>query len=206
MGFEGITVTGYGEASAPPDVLRARFAVGCGDVSVSRAMQAVAERTAAVTAALREVGVADADLQTSSVAVHQRHNRDGAPIGYRAVHSITATCRDAGRAGRLLSAAGDAGGNDLSIDHVGLDLDAREPVLAKAREAAFEDARRRAEHYAVLAGRRLGAVVVVHEGPVAGPPEPRHGVRLMAAESADLGIEAGENTVRTSVTVSWSWA
>lgn len=204
----GVRVTGYGEASASPDVLRVVLTISCDGADVSSAMSDAAQRTDAVTTALRELDVTDRDLRTEGVDVHRRHNRGGAVAGYRAQHTLAVTCRDVDRAGRLLAAAGDAAGNDLSIDHVGLDIEDRTTVLQQARQAAFEDARGRAERYAVLAGRELGEVQTVVEGTSAGPPAPRGGIRMMAAaaESAELGVEGGDSTLGATVTVTWSWA
>lgn len=206
-GATGVTVSGYGEAAAEPDVLRVVLGVGCDGADVSSAMRDAADRTQAVTSALRELGVADRDLRTSGVEVRQRHNRQGAAVGYRARHTMTVTCRDVGLGGRLLGVAGEAGGDALAIDHVGLDLEDSAPVLARARQGAFEDARSRAEQYAGLAGRSLGQVQQVWEGTSAGPPAPR-GDRLMmaAAEPGEIGVEAGETVRRVTVTVTWGWA
>lgn len=199
-------MTGYGEATTTPDVLRVVLTVGCHGEDVSTAMHDAAVRTEAVTTALRELGLGDRDLRTSGVGVRQRHSRQGAAAGYRASHTLTVTCRDVSQGGRLLSAAGAAAGNDLSVDHVGLDVADRGPVLERAREAAFHDARSRAQQYAVLAGRELGEVRQVDETTSAAPPTPRGGMQMMAAESGDIGVESGESTVGATVTVTWGWA
>lgn len=203
----GITVTGYGEASAPPDVFHARLTINCDGTDVSTAMRDAAERTAAVTSALRTLGLADRELRTTGLAVRPRHNRDGAHVGYTASHRLTATCHDVELGGRLLATASEAAGNQLGVDHIGLEVDDQQPVLRQAREKAFMDARTRAGEYAALAGRELGPVELVQEGIVA-PPVPFAGVRTLqqADYGGELGIEAGENTVNASVTVTWSWA
>lgn len=206
-GPAGVTVSGYGEAAAEPDVLRVVLTVGCEGADVSAAMNDAAHRTEAVTSALRDLGVEDRDLRTSGVEVRQRHNRQGVAAGYRARHSLTVTCRDVALGGRLLGVAGEAAGNALAVDHVGLDLEDSTAVLARAREVAFADARSRAGQYAVLADRPLGEVQQVWEGTSAGPPAPRGGMVMMAAaESGDIGVEAGETVRRVTVTVTWGWA
>lgn len=203
----GVRVTGYGEAAASPDVLRLVLTIGCDGADVSTAMRDAANRTDAVTTALRGLGLHDRDLRTVGLNVHRRHNRGGVVAGYRALHTLAVTCHEVDRAGALLAAAGDAAGNDLAIDHVGLEIEDRSAVLQQARQAAFEDARLRAAAYAVLAGRELGAVQTVVEGTSAGPPAPRGGMQMMAAtESADLRVEGGESSLSAAVTVTWGWA
>lgn len=205
-GAAGVTVSGHGEAAAHPDVLRVVLSVGCDGADVSTAMRDAAQRSEAVTAALRELGVENQDLRTSGVDVRQRHNRQGVAAGYQAKHTLAVTCRDTALGGRLLTAAGEAAGNALAVDQVRLDIDDSSAVLEQARQAAFEDARARAGQYAVLADRPLGQVQQIWEGTSPGPQAPRGGMVMMAAESGDIGVETGETVRQVSVTVTWGWA
>ena len=63
-----------------------------------------------------------------------------------------------------------AGGNDVRLN--GLDLGFADPaaVMARAREAAWQDALAAATQFAALAGAELGPVVSVPQQP--GPPGP----------------------------------
>lgn len=201
----GVTVTGYGKAAAPPDVLRAHFTVHGDAADVSSAIGLAADRESAVATALREFGIPDRDLQTAGMAVHPRHNQSGVVIGYRATHTLTVSCRDVSQGGALLSSATRAGGNDISVDHVGLDIDDPAALQAQAREAAFADARARAEQFAALAGHALGPVNSVFEGQPGQQPFPRAAGMAMAEMASAPRVEAGENTVHAQVTVTWSW-
>jgi uncharacterized protein YggE len=110
--------------------------------------------------------------------------------------------REPERVGDLVQAFAGAAGNALTIDHIGLELGDPAPLLAQAREAAFVDARAKAEQYAALAGRGLGKVVDVSDV-VNGAGQPRH--ELMAARSAGTPVERGETSVTSTVTVRWEW-
>jgi uncharacterized protein YggE len=122
--------------------------------------------------------------------------------GYTAYQSLRVTVRDPAAVGDLIQAFAGVAGNALTIDRIALDIDDPAPVLARAREAAFADARGKAEQYAVLAARELGKVVwvsdVVHSG-----AQPRYD--LMAAKTGGMPVELGENSVTTAVTVRWEW-
>ena len=76
-------------------------------------------------------------------------------------------------------------------------------AFGRAREAAFADARARAEHLAGLADATLGQVEAVAEGG-SSAPMPHGGLALMA--KADVGLQPGETTLSASVTVTWSLA
>ncbi len=78
------------------------------------------------------------------------------------------------------------------------------PLAAAAREAAFADARARAEQYARLAGRSLGPVVEIREDD--GAPGPVARVLAAQATSDALVVEPGSQEVRATVTVRWELA
>jgi uncharacterized protein YggE len=199
-----LEVTGSGSASAAPDVVRIRAGVSCDADDVSSALDDVAGRAAALSSAARDHGVGAADLRTTGTGVHPRHDREGTTVvGYTAYQSLSVTVRDPGLVGSLVAAFAGAAGNALTIEHIGLELSDPQPLLARAREAAFADARRKAEQYAALAGRELGKVERLSDV-VGGGAQPRF--ELMAAgKSADLGVELGENSVTATVAVRWEW-
>jgi hypothetical protein len=198
-----VEVTGTGSAAAAPDVVRVDAGVRCEAVDVSTALTDAATRAGALAEAARDHGVAPTDLQTTGSGVHPRHDREGTTVaGYTAYQSLRVTVREPAAVGDLVQAFAGVAGNALTIDRIALDIGDPAPVLARAREAAFEDAKGKAEQYAVLAGRRLGKVVwasdVVHSG-----VQPRYD--LMAAKAGGMPVELGENTVTTTVTVRWEW-
>ena len=77
-------------------------------------------------------------------------------MGYTAYQNLSVTVRDAALVGALVDAFAGVAGNALTIDHIGFDVADPQPLLARARESAFADARAKAEQYAALAGRELG--------------------------------------------------
>ena len=94
-------------------------------------------------------------------------------------------------------------GNSLSVDSIQLDLSDVSALEDEARAAAFLEARAKAAQYAALSDASLGAVVSVVEGAVAGvPPRPMMRMAMATAESA-MPVEAGEQTVAATVTVTW---
>jgi uncharacterized protein YggE len=93
------------------------------------------------------------------------------------------------------------------VDQVGFDVADKTDLVVQAREAAFADARERAEHLARLAERTLGRLESVEESPLHGP------VSLSLAHARKLGpvplgfgVEPGRQTVELALTVQWSWA
>jgi uncharacterized protein YggE len=198
-----VEVTGTGHASAVPDVVRIHAGVRCDADDVSGALADASARAAGLAQAARDHGVGDHDLQTTGTGVHARYDKDGtAVIGYTAYQTMSVTVREPERVGDLVRAFAGTAGNALTIDHIGLDLGDPAPLLERAREAAFGDARAKAEQYAALAGRELGKVVGLTDV-VMGGVQPRH--ELMAARAAGGPVELGETSVTSTVTVRWEW-
>ena len=198
-----IEVSGTGQASGVPDVVRLRVGVRCEADDVSTALSDTTHRSAGLAQAARDHGVEPSDLRTTDTGVQPRHDREGTTVvGYRAYQNLSVAVRDPGRAGSLVAAFAGAVGDALTVDHLGLELADPAPLLARARYAAFADARGKAEQYAALAGRELGKVRTLTDV-VQGGPQPR--MALMAARATDGFVELGENTVTATVVVRWDW-
>jgi uncharacterized protein len=199
-----VEVTGSGTAAAAPDVVRVRAGVRCDGDDVSSALADAGSRAQGLAQAARDHGVADADLRTTGTGVHPRHDREGvAVVGYTAYQSLSVTVRDPALVGSLVDAFAGAAGNALTIDNIGLELADSAPLLARARESAFADARAKAEQYAALAGRELGKVERLSDVERGGT-QPRFAM-MAAGKAADLSVELGENSVTATVVVRWEW-
>lgn len=200
-----ITVTGNGAANAAPDCVAVQVRVEFEAESVTEALATCSEKVAAALSAADEAGVGTRDRQTTTIGVHQRYDNEGRKVvGHTAFQSFTLRVRERDRVGDLLSTLATTAGDSLRIEGVSLELSDPTALQELAREAAFADARTRADHYARLAGRELGRVREVSEGAPPAGPMPRFA--LMARESAPVSmpIEAGESAVSQSVTVTWA--
>ena len=200
-----VQVTGSGRASATPDVVRLALGVSCEGDDVSSALREVGTRVQAIGAAAREQDVRDSDISSTGAGVHPRYDRDGQRVvGYQAFHRLGILVRDVDRVGAVVDAVAAVAGNNLSVDSIQLDLSDISALQEKSRSAAFLDARAKAGQYAALSDARLGAVMSVVEGAVAGGgPQPLMRMAMAAADSA-MPVEAGEQTITATVTVTWA--
>jgi uncharacterized protein YggE len=138
-----------------------------------------------------------------NVALYPRFDRDGQEItGYSARHDLSVTVRELDRAGAVIGAAVDVGGDDARLQGLSLALDDDAAVQAEARAEAFDAARRKAEQYAELTGRTLGDVVSVREQVASAGPVPGFASDAAAAEA--VPIAAGSAEVVVTVQVRWS--
>jgi hypothetical protein len=197
----GITVTSTATVTGTPDTLRLSMSVSVSRSSVGDALAQANAAAAKVQASLRKSGVAAKDLQTSGMSIYPTYGSSGSSItGYQVSESLTAVLRHLDKAGSAISAAAAAGGNDVRIDTVSLDIEDTGALLATARTKAVGDARTKAEQYAQAAGRDLGALTSLSES-VSTPSSPYYPAPMSAdAAKSAVPIQAGSQHVQVSVT------
>ncbi len=201
-----ITVTGSGTAEAPPDLLTISVGVECRRASVVAAYADAGQASAAVSGALRQHGVADADLRTSGLNIRPEFVwRDGEGqhvAGYVASSVLTVRVRQIAAASTVIAAVVEAGADDVRLNGLELGFADESAVLARAREAAWQDALAAAGQFASLASGQLGAVISVAEHPLTSGPVPAAKLERAAATDA-ISLEAGHASLGASVTVVW---
>jgi len=207
-----IVVAGEGEAAVVPDIAWINLSVMREGDTARAALDKANEAIAGVIAALKQTGIEDRDLQTSGLSIDPRYvypqNNDGNQqpriAGYQATNSLTVRVRDLARLGEVIDRAVTLGVNQGGGITFG--NDDPKTVLAEARREAVADATARARTLAEAAGVKLGRVVEIAESGPAEPPVPMPKVMRMEAADASVPIEAGENTYRVQVRVTFEMA
>lgn len=200
----GIVVDGVGKVSGTPDVLRVTLGVSVRRSDVSSAMAAATSRQNALRAALVRGGVAARDLQTSDVSVYPEFDNRGRPHGYRVTETLTAKLRDLRTAGRTLTRAVEAGGDETVVNGVSFALEDNAALLEQARDNAYEAAKAKAERYARLSGRTLGEVQLVAETVDPSLARPLAYATLAQKAGDSMAIDPGTSDVSVTVTVRWA--
>lgn len=204
-----IAVTGEGEVALAPDTAIVVLSVLREAETAREALDENNAAAAQVIEALKEAGVADRDLQTSGLSINPRYvypqngeDRQPRLVAYQVSNTLTARIRDLDQVGAVIDRSVTLGVNQGgSISFVNDDPG---EALTEARRLAVADAQERARTLAEAAGVRIGRVLDISEhGPVS-PPVPI-GARMMRAEAASdaVPIEAGENTYRIRVSVTF---
>lgn len=196
----GITVVGTGSVTVAPDVAEWSFGVQASAGSAAAALADATEASELVVAALREAGVAEDDLRTEQVSVYPRTGEDGLSVtGYDASSTVRATIRNLDRAGPTVDAAVAAGANQVYGPT--LTVSDAKSRHGDAVDAAFDDARARAEAIADKAGVTLGAPIAIVEGG-GGGAVPLY--ERAEAAAADVAIEPGTQDVGATLTVTFA--
>ena len=195
------TVTGSGTSTVAPDTAIVRLAAVARGAAVTEAYEAMSASAASVV----EVAGRHTEqrrIASTGITVWPWHDQSGTRQGFEARHALAIGCTDLAAAGEMLGELAREVGDGLAIDSVGLEVTEDHGAGNTALEAAFHDARERAAALARLAGAGLGAVQTIVEGDAgAGGPGPMP-KRAMMRDSGG-GIEPGETSVTTSVTVVW---
>ena len=203
----GIVVDGLGKVTGTPDVLRATLGVSLRRDNVGSALQDANALQGKVRAALKQDGVAADDLQTSDVSINPSYDSRGRRDGYTVSETLTVKLRKLQRAGQAITDAVNAGGNAAVLNGVSFALEDNAALLQKARDAAYAEAKAKAERYAELAHRGLGKVLLVAESTSPAVQPLAFGAAAGAADvaaSSPVPIDAGTSQVSVSVTVRWA--
>lgn len=211
--FPGVTVTGTGKVTGTPDTLILDLAVSKTAGDVSTALNQLSATMTAVQTALKSNHVADKDQKTSGLNVgpqysYENNNRQNV-TGYQATESLTVTLRDVKTAGAVVAAAAAAGGDATQITGLSTDLENNGGLLNQARDAAFADAKAKADQYAKSAGKSIGGVVRIEEESTSQPSPMPYAVPQAAdagGKVASVPVQVGTTDLSVEVTVVFSFS
>ena len=203
-----LDVVATGEVTRVPDIARISAGVVTQAPTASAALAQNAQRMESVVAALRRAGIAERDIQTSSINLHPdyRHDERGAAppqlIGYRASNEVSVRFRDIANAGKVIDALVAEGANQ--INGPTLTIDKPDAALDEARAKAVVAGRARADLYARSMGLRVVRIVAVSESGGSYPVPPS--MPMMAqvrAEAADSKIDPGEQKLQVNLAMTF---
>ena len=199
-----LDVVAQGEVERVPDIAQISAGVVTQAPTATAAIRDNAERMASVRAALRQAGIAERDIQTSTINLQPSYryaeNQPPQLVGYQASNEVSVRFRDIAETGRILDALVAQGANQINGPM--LSIDQPEAALDEARTEALTRARARADLYARSLGMRVARILSVSEAGISHmPPQPF--ARNAVAEQADTVIVPGEQTLSVSLTVSF---
>jgi hypothetical protein len=197
-----ITVSGFGSVTAVPDQAEWSFGVQTEGATAREALRKNANEIAAVIQALKDAGIAAADLRTEQVSVFPRTSPDGSEVlGYTASNSVHVVLRDIAKAGAVIDVAAAAGANQIFGPM--LTVSNSDALYEKALEEAYDQATARASRLAAKAGVQLGRVQSIVEGSNL-PPTPVFRAGGDSSEAAATPIEPGTTEVQATITVTFA--
>ena len=203
-----LTVSGSGKAYLTPDIAYVNIGVHTQGKDATQAVASNNTQSQKVVDALRQLGIAAKDIQTTNFSIYpqQQYDSQGQPTGeitYMVDNSVFVTVHDLDKIGQLLDAAVKAGAN--SINGVQFDVADRAQALSDARKEAVADAQAQAQELAQAAGLKLGQVQSINVYGGSPPPMPVYqtakGAGGMAEAAASIPVSPGQLIVTVDVNV-----
>jgi uncharacterized protein YggE len=202
-----LSVSGNGTVSLTPDVAYIYIGVHTEDADIAKAVQDNNSQAQALVDALKNLGVAEADIQTSNFSVYSSKNYtpDGlpGPTVYSVDNTVYVTVRDLTMLGSLLNTAVGAGANN--INSITFDVADKTAAMAEARQKAMADAASLAQELAATAGLTLGEIQTLSYADYSPSPY-LYGVGGggSGAPNASVPIQPGQLQISVSVSVTYA--
>ncbi len=201
-----LNVSGNGLVSVPPDIAYIYVGVNTVDTEIAQAVSRNNAQAQALADALKNAGVAAADIQTSNFSVWSSPTTDpmtGQTNGYTYTvdNTVYLTVRDLTHLGNLLDTVVNAGANN--INSVTFDVADKTAAMAQARQKAMENASSLATELAQTAGVTLGRIVNITYSENTYYP---YGMGGGGAEAPNASVPIAPGLTQISVTVNVSYS
>jgi len=202
----GLWVTGEGKTMATTDVVLLSLGIEAEAKTVAQAQRDAVEAMNGVMKALKANGVAEKDIQTQRFSIYpvrkwiEDENREET-IGYRVTNIVVAKIRQVDKAGPVIDAVVEAGGDLTRIDSIGFAVDDPTPYYKEARAKAVGDAIAKAKQMAQVADIKLGKLLYISEGTPYVPPVivRDYAMKAEGAAPPPTSISPGELEIRVTV-------
>ena len=200
-----LDISATGTVTRVPDLAIISAGVVTKSTTATGAIADNAARMDRVRAALRRAGIADKDIQTSSINLNPdyRYENNQAPVltGYQASNNVSVKFRDIRNSGKILDALVAEGANQIN----GPSLTIAQPDAAydEARTKALAAGRARAELYARSLGMRVVKLLSVSEaaGYSRGPVP--MAMMAKAERGSDTSIDPGSQDLEVTLAMSF---
>jgi hypothetical protein len=209
-----ITVSGKGEVLATPDIANFSFGVTEEAANVGDAQTKTTEKANKILKAIKDAGVADKDIKTSSYSIYPRYEYKNAGMytsgtqylaAYVVSQSVDIKVRKLEDAGKILASVGSLGATNVS--GLTFSVDKQDELTRDARSSAIKDARDQAKVLARALGVDLGRIVSFYES---APYQPypvyyaKDAIMSARAEAAPVPeLSAGESKIVSNVTITY---
>ncbi len=199
-----ISVTGTGRVVISPDIADLRLGVMVTAKTVKAARATNAEAMTAVIASLKKLGIAERDIQTTTLSLspvydYSSNSRPPRLTGYTLTNAVAVTIRDLDLVGDAIDDGLAAGAT--SLDGVTFRVENQVAAEKLARENAMAEAKAKAQTLASAAGVSITGVASISETSAPIPYPIYYGARDLAAEGISTPVQPGTNEVTVSVSV-----
>jgi uncharacterized protein YggE len=197
-----ISVTGTGRVNIAPDVADLHLGVNVIRPTAAEARTVAAAAMTKVVDAIKKAGIADKDIQTSTLSLQPvydySNNNNGKLTGFQLTNAVAVTVHDVNKVGDLVDAAVAAGAT--SVDGINFRVDNPTQAESQARTQAVADAKAKATALATAAGVTISGVSAISES-VSPIPYPVMYAAGGAKDAAATPVQPGTTEIDVVVTI-----
>jgi len=199
-----ISVNGTGKVTLSPDTADIHLGVAASGKTVKAVRQQAAASMNAVIAAIKKLGIADKDIQTSWVSLQPTYDYNVGTYppkvtGYQFSNAISVTVRDLDKVGNAIDDALAAGATTL--DGISFQVADETAAEAQARSAAMADAKTKAQALATAAGVTIAGIASINETVAPTPFPIYYGAAQAAGKDAVTPVQPGSTDITITVAV-----
>jgi uncharacterized protein len=205
---EPFMVSAEGKATGVPDVAEISLGFTTTSPAVATAQNQANQTINGITAAVKKLGIADADIRTTNYNLRPDYDYQAKPqriTGYSIDVNIQVKVRDFAKINQVIDAG--TANNANQVGNLNFTFADAEKYQAQARRVAIDNAKKKAADIAAASGLSLGKLINVSENSA---NFPRPMLALDKTSSAGLGggiaptqIEPGSSEITVSVTLSY---
>lgn len=211
-----LSLSAEGRSTRKPDLAEFSAGVTSQGKTAGEALTSNSADMNKVIGALKKAGIADKDIQTSTISLSPIYGQpvvgpngqivqEARIIGYQANNMVNVKQRDLKQFGRVLDTLVAAGANQVNGPN--FQVDNPEAALDEARTAAMKAARARADLYARAAGLRVVRILTISEsGGYVPQPRVMYAKAEMMDAAAPTPVAAGQVELSASVSVQFELA
>lgn len=202
------TVQGTGTATATPDQSQVSFTVSKTASTLQLAQAQANTSMDQILNDLQNSGIAKNDIQTSNYSSSPNYDNTGNTIqNYTVSEDVNVTVHDNTKVNQVIDLVTKDGAENISGPNLSFSDAKQKDLQNQARVKAIQDARQKAQSMADAAEIHLGRLVNIQENttPTIYPirPFPIMMQRTIANKSVPTQINPGQNTVTSTVTLSY---
>ncbi|BBC73664.1 conserved hypothetical protein [Altererythrobacter sp. B11] len=189
-----------------PDVANVSAGVTTQAQTAVEAMQQNARQMNAVVARIKQLGIAERDVQTTGINLsaqydYDQESRSQVFRGYQASNRVSVKLRDIQKTGQVLDALVAAGATDLGGPDWSVEDDSA--ARAEARRNAMKTALAQARDYASMAGYSDVRLLEINESVSHQAPTPMFRVAAEAVRPQNTPVQPGQVQAGVTVTVKY---
>lgn len=208
--LQTITISGTGKVTGTPDIAVADFGLQTRSPDVQTAQRENTDKMNAFVEALKKLGIAAKDIQTSQYNINPQYRYDKAEQrsvidGYQVRQSVEVKIRELAKISTVLGKAGELGLNE--VEGLRFSIDDPDDLKQEARTKALGQVREKARDITGALGVRITRVIGFDESSGGGFPPPvpyrAYADGIGGGEFSAPQIETGSLDVTVNVSVTY---